>query len=221
MKTKLFSRRSAAVALITGLVLVFGTSSSFAQAERGPAPVLGIVDTELLLRDSLAAKGVLLERDKYATTYQNQVKEMEDKLRIEDQELAQQRSVLAPDVFQERAQAFQQKLAAFQTQVKDKQERLDYSFQRSMEQVGQTIMLVAQEVSKERGINAVMARNQLMIFDPGMDITKPVMDKLNQRLATAAFQNPDTLQRGADGAALPAAPAAAGAKPAAATPAKK
>ncbi len=221
MKTKLFSHRAAAAVLLTGLVLLLGTSGSFAQTERGPAPVLGIVDTELLLRDSLAAKGVLLERDKYATTYQNQVKEMEDKLRIEDQELAQQRSVLAPDVFQERAQAFQQKLATFQTQVKDKQERLDYSFQRSMEQVGQTIMLVAQEVSKERGINAVMARNQLMIFDPGMDITKPVMDKLNQRLATVAFQNPDTLQRGADGAAIPGVPAPAGAKPAAATPAKK
>src|SRR6202012_1657969 len=114
-------------------------------------------------QDSLAAKGVRLERDKYAATYQNTVKDMENKLRSEDQELSQQRNTLAPDVFQQRAQAFQQKLQEFQAQVKDKQERLDYAFQQSMQEIGQTIMVVASEVSKEKGINAVMARNQLMI----------------------------------------------------------
>ena len=219
-----FTRVAAAVAM-GGMAVLASTSSSFSQAEKRPTPILGVVDTDLLLQESLAAKGVRLERDKYATTYQNQVKDSENKLRTEDQELSQQRGVLAPDVFQQRAQAFQQKLAEFQTQVKDKQERLDYSFQQSMQQIGNTIMVVAGEVSKEKGINAVMARNQLMIFDPGMDITKLVLDKLNQRLATVEFQNPDTLQRPADGAAgaaAGAAPATAGAaKPAAAVPAAK
>ncbi len=209
MKTYFCSSRAVAAALIAGMVLLTGASGSFAQAEKRPTPVLGIVDTDLLLQESLAAKGVRLERDKFATTYQNEVKEMEDKLRAEDEELAQQRNVLAPDVFQTRAQEFQQKLAAFQTQVKDKQERLDFSFQQSMQEIGQTIMLVVQEVSKENGFNAVMARNQLMIFDPGMDITKLVMDKLNARMATVAFQNPETLQRGAGGAAPLAAAAPA------------
>ncbi|MBY0510825.1 MAG: OmpH family outer membrane protein [Rhodospirillaceae bacterium] len=210
--------RTTAAAMLAGLVLVFGASGSFAQAEKRPTPVLGIVDTDLLLQDSLAAKGVRLERDKYAGTYQNQVKDMEGKLRAEDQELSQQRSVLAPDVFQQRAQAFQQKLQDFQTQVKDKQERLDYSFQQSMQKIGETIMVVASEVSKEKGINAVMARNQLMIFDPGMDITKPVLEKLNQRMSSVEFKDPESWPRNAEGAA-PAGGAAP--KPAAAAPAKK
>jgi Skp family chaperone for outer membrane proteins len=212
--------RTAAAAMLAGLALVFGASNSFAQAEKRPTPILGIVDTDMLLQDSLAAKGVRLERDKYAATYQNQVKDMEGKLRAEDQELSQQRGVLAPDVFQQRAQGFQQKLQDFQAQVKDKQERLDYSFQQSMQKIGETIMVVASEVSKEKGINAVMARNQLMIFDPGMDITKPVLEKLNQRMGSVAFQDPETLQRNADGTTAPAGGAPAGAaKPAA--PAKK
>ena len=210
MKTTFNFARVAAAALIAGVAML-STAAAYA-AEPRPMPVLGIVDTDLLLQDSLAAKGVRLERDKYATTYQNQVKDMEAKLRAEDQQLAQQRGVLAPDVFQQQATAFQQKLAEFQAQVKDKQERLDYSFQQSMQTIGSTIMVVAGEVSKERGINAVMARNQLMIFDPAMDITKPVLDKLNQRLASVTFQNPDTLQT---------TPAAGGAPAAAAPPAKK
>lgn len=216
-------RFNATAALIAGMALLFGTADSFAQAERRPTPVLGIVDTDLLLQDSLAAKGVRLERDKYITLYQNQVKDMETKLRAEEQELTQQRAVLAPDVFQERAQTFQQKLADFQGSLRDKQERLDFAFQQSMQEIGQTIILVAGEVSKEKGINAVMARNQLMIFDPGMDITSLVLEKLNQRLVAVAFQNPDTLQRGAGAPGGPAGPAGApAAKPGApAAPAKK
>ncbi len=179
-----------ASALVLGMA--FLAAPAMAQ-EKHPVPIIGVVDTDLLLQDSLAAKGVRLERDKYATSYQTQIKDMEAKLRTEDQELSQQRSVMAPDVFQQRAQAFQQKLADFQALVKDKQERLDASFQQSMQEIGNTIMLVSSEIAKQQGINAVMARNQLMIFDPGMDITKPVLEKLNQRLTTVKFVDPSTL----------------------------
>jgi outer membrane protein len=214
MKTTLLFSRTAAALLIAGLAM-FSASDSFAQAR--PAALLGVVDTDLLLQDSLAAKGVRLERDKFATTYQGQVKDMETKLRSEDQELSQQRNVLAPDVFQQRAAAFQQKLADFQTQVKEKQERLDASFQQSMQEIGNTIVVVTGEVSKEKGINVVMDRNQLLIFDPSMDITKPVLDKLNQRLASVSFKNPDSWPKNGEqpAAAAAAAPAAAAKAPAA------
>jgi len=220
MKTTL--RSQAAAAIFVGVLAIFGAADAHAQAAaaKAAAPVMGIIDTDLLLQESLAAKGVRLERDKYATTYQNQVKDLETKLRAEDQELNQQRGVLAPDVYQQRAQAFQQKLADFQVQVKDKQERLEYSFQQSMQAVAQAMMTATSEVSKERGINVVMARNALMIFDPSMDITSIVLEKLNKSLTNVAYQNPDTLQRSADPAAPGiTAPAAAGAKPA--VPAKK
>jgi Skp family chaperone for outer membrane proteins len=185
-----------------------------AQAERHPTPIIGVVDTDLLLQESLAAKGVKLERDKSANAYQTQVSEQEKKLRTEDQELAQQRAVMAPELFQQRAQDFQKKLTDFQTQVRDKTERLEFSFQQSMQEIGNMIMVVSSEVAKERNINAVMARNQMMIFDPSMDITKSVLEKLNQRLPTVQFQDPDTLQRvGEAGQAAAGAPGT-GAKPA-------
>ena len=111
MKTTFNFTRVAAAALIAGVAML-STAGAYA-AETRPTPVLGIVDTDLLLQDSLAAKGVRLERDKYAATYQTQVKDMEAKLRAEDQQLAQQRSVLAPDVFQQQATAFQQARNSF------------------------------------------------------------------------------------------------------------
>ena len=188
-------------ASLAALLAVATSAPVQAQAEKHPAPILGVVDTDLLLQESLAAKGIKLERDKSATAYQTQVGEQEKKLRTEDQELAQQRGMMAPELFQQRAQDFQKKLADFQTQVRDKQERLEFSFQQSMQEIGNMIMVVSSEVAKERNINAVMARSQLMIFEPSMDITKPVLEKLNQRLPSVQFQNPDTLQRVDEGAA--------------------
>ena len=168
---------------------VFISYAAIAQTERLPAPVIGIVDTDAILRDSLASKGVRLERDKVATLYQTQVQEDEKKLRTEDEELAKQRGVMSPDVFQTRATDFQKKLADFQTRVRDKQERLDYSFQQSMQEIGQAIYAVAGEVAKERGINTVFARSQiLLVVDPGMDITAPVLTKLNAKLTNVKFQ---------------------------------
>jgi outer membrane protein len=215
MTTKLITtlRRSVLMAIVAGVASV--TAVAGANAQSRPAAILGIVNTDLILQQSLAAQGVRLERDKFATQYQVQIKDQEAKLRAEDQELSQQRSVMAPEVFQQRAQDFQQKLADFQNQVRDTQERLDFSFQQAMQEIGNTIVNVSQEIAKAQGINAVAAHNQLLFFDPSMDITTPVLERLNQRLASVKFQDPATLQAAPPpgaAAAKPAAPGAAKAK---------
>lgn len=211
-----------AAAVTLGAALVAGIAGVQPAAAQGrAATIIGIVDADRLLADSLAAKGVRLEREKYANTYQAQVKDMETKLRAEDQELSQQRGVLAPDVFQQRATAFQQKLADFQGQVKEKQDRLDYSFQQAMQEIGNTIVTISGEVAKAQGITTVIARNQVVYADPSLDITAPILERINQRLPSVKFQDPATLQvQGAPGA--PGAPgAAAPAAKAPPAPAKK
>jgi Skp family chaperone for outer membrane proteins len=221
MSTKSILRlhRFALAAVVAGMTFVSGQAAQAAAASH-PAPILGVVDTDLLLQKSLAAQGVRLERDKFANSYQALIKDEDTKLRTEDQALSQQRGVLAPDVFQQRAQDFQKKITDFQAQVKEKQYRLDYSFQLAMQEIGNTIMVVSSEVAKTEGINAVLARSQLMIFDPGMDITNAVLEKLNQRLPSVKFQDPATLQIPAEGQAVAAA-GAPGAAPATPIPAPK
>ena len=203
---------AALAALVIAAVAQPGT------AQAAAAATIGIVDADRLLADSLAAKGVRLEREKYANSYQAQVKDMETKLRTEDQELSQQRGVLAPDVFQQRATAFQQKLADFQGQVKEKQDRLDYSFQQAMQEIGNTIVTISGEVAKAQGITTVIARNQVVYVDPSMDITAPILERINQRLPAVKFQDPATLQTQAPPGAAPGAAPAAKIAPA---PAKK
>jgi Skp family chaperone for outer membrane proteins len=188
-----------------------------AQAQSVPAPIIGVVNTDLLLRESQAAKSVMAERERYATIYQNQANDISSKLRAEDQELANQRNVLAPDVWQEKAQAFQKKFAEAQGTVREKQERLEYSTNQAMSEVLNTLRVVSQSAAAAKGINVVVPQGAVLYFDPAMDITNQVMSGLNQRLPSVKFQDPETIQVEQQAGA----PAAAAKKPAAAAPAKK
>jgi len=214
MNTKSFIRP----VMLVATAVAFLATAAGAQAQNAPAPVIGVVNTDVLLRDSAAAKSVMEAREKYASIYQNQANDMSTKLRAEDQELGNQRNVLAPDVWQEKAAAFQKKFAEAQGKVREKQERLEYSTNQAMQEVLNTLRVVAQGVASQRGINMVIPQGALLSFDPAMDLTAAVMSGLNSRLPTVKFQDPETIQVSNDNAPAAAAGAPA-AKPAA--PAKK
>ena len=167
MNTKTFARIAMLAPAVAVLCAMAITAPARAQSNPAPAPLIGVVNTDVLLRDSLAAKSVMLEREKYATIYQNQANDISSKLRAEDQELANQRNVLAPDVWQEKAQAFQKKFAEAQGSVREKQERLEYSTNQAMQEVLNTLRVVSQSVASQRGVNLVIPQGAVLSFDPG------------------------------------------------------
>jgi outer membrane protein len=203
MTKNLFTRTALSIMTAVGLVAI-AIAPTQAQSASTPAPVIGIVNTDVLLRESLAAKSVMLEREKYANVYQNQANDISTKLRQEDQDLGNQRNVLAPDVWQEKAATFQKKFAEAQAQVREKQERLEYSTNQAMQEVLNTLRVVSQSVASARGINLVIPQGALLSFDPAMDLTSAVMAGLNTRLPSVKFQDPETIQVSADGEGAPA-----------------
>ena len=87
------------------LAMLVVANNSYAQTSSFTRPLIGVLNTQIIERDSLAAKGVRLERDKFVTRYQTEIKAVETELREEEQRLNQQRNVLAPEVFQQQVQA--------------------------------------------------------------------------------------------------------------------
>ena len=182
------------VAVALAVVGLFAVAPAQAQSGPPPAPVIGVVSTELLLRESLAAKSVMLEQEKYATVYQDEANQISTKLRDEDQALGKQRNILASEVWEERATAFQKKFAEAQAQVREKQQRLEYSTNQAMQEVLNTLRVVSQQVANKRGINLVIPAGALLSHDPAMDITSTVMQRLNLRLPSIKFQDPATIE---------------------------
>ena len=139
----------------------------------------------------LAAKGVRLERDKFLTKYQTEVRELETEMRDEDQRLAQQRNVLAPEVFQQQVEAFQQKMGTVQRDLRVKQQNLTAVYEQALNEIRQEMMRISSTIAQERGINMVLPQQLVLLSDPSMDITRPVLEILNERLPSVTMKNPE------------------------------
>ncbi|MDG2243971.1 MAG: OmpH family outer membrane protein [Rhodospirillaceae bacterium] len=190
---------SIAVAITISLLAM--TTTATAQQSNQTRPIIGVLNTQIIERDSLAHKGIRLERDKYVTRYQTEARGLETELREEEQRLTQQRNVLAPEVFQQQAQAFQEKFATAQQESRIKLENLNAVVQQAVIQINQEMMGITSQVAQELGINMVMPQGVILLADPSMDITRPILEILNERLPSVEMQNPEGGSAGAAGAA--------------------
>ena len=69
-----------------------------------------------------------------------------------------------------------------------------------MVQINQEMIRISSQVAQERGINMVMPQSLILLSDPSMDITRPVLEILNERLAAVAMLNPDGTGQNEDAA---------------------
>ncbi len=167
---------------------------TFAQDAKLPAPVVAIIDGDMIANESLAGKGVVLEQAKYAEVLKAFITDNETKLRAEEQDLTRQRATLAPDVFEQKARAFQQKAADLQMQVKQRSDQIAFSSQMAQRELTGNILQIGQEIAKQRGANIALNKSQVIMYEPAFEISKQVLGVLNQRVTTIKFTDPNTLQ---------------------------
>ena len=160
-------------------------------APKTPAATVVVIDTQRIFREALALKSVRQQIDQYRAALKPEIEKQEDALRKEDQELAKQRSVLTPEVFEQRRQAFQAKVVALQKQIQEHQTTIEKAFNGARDQVTSTIVGILKDMSKTRGFNLVLDRTNVQVMlDPSVEITPEVLKQLDQRLPTVKVALP-------------------------------
>ena len=53
------------------------------------------------------------------------------------------------------------------------------------------MLRISGSVAQEKGINMVVPQNVVLLSDPSMDITIPVLELLNERLPSVDMQDPE------------------------------
>ena len=163
------------------LLAVFAFAAPVAHA-KPPAPAIAIVDVDLILRDSTAAKNIREQMEKHDTTFRNEIQQQENALRAADQELAQKKAILAPEAFQSQVQDFQKRVAALGELVQKRKKQLDDAFNGAQKQLRDALGEVIQAQMKEQGLNMVLPRAVVFEMSKEMDITQETLRRLNQRL---------------------------------------
>ncbi|UUX50365.1 OmpH family outer membrane protein [Nisaea acidiphila] len=147
-----------------------------------PPVSVAVVDAQLIMRQSEAAKVIRDQIEARRKIYEKDFQQRESGVREAEKALAQQRNILANDVFQARLREHQENVAALQRDGQSMKHQLDQAFGRANAKVRQAMIEIVADVAEESGVGLVLFKNQIFLGDRKIDLTEEIMKRLNQSL---------------------------------------
>lgn len=168
-----------------------GLALAQAGGNKVPPAIIAVIDSQRVNREAAALKNARQQLEQFRFNFQSEIAKEEEKLRAEEQEIARQRSVLSPEAFEQRRQAFQAKVVDLQKRIQERSQSLEKMLNGVREQVTIQVIEILKGLATERGFNMVLDRAQVQIFiGDSIDITPEVLKRLDQRLPTVKVNLP-------------------------------
>jgi Skp family chaperone for outer membrane proteins len=181
------------IATLVALALVATLSSASAQGQPHPAAPAGqtrilVIDRQAVFQASRVGQDVMRQINGYRQSMSTQLKSEQDSLQREAGALQTQSAILAPDVKAQRVKAFQAKEAAFRAKWETRQSQLQGGVQLAQQQIGQALVPILQGIMTERQANLLLDRAAVLNANQDLDITRVVIQRLDQKLPTVKVQ---------------------------------
>ncbi len=152
-----------------------------AQSETQPG--IGVINFQRLLQQAKATIDIKNQIEGQRQLYQEQIAKQEQELRVADQELARQRTVLSTEAFAQKRREFEARVAGVQREVQTRTRELDQARAYGRQQVRRAVEKIVAEIAKERGISLVIAQQGQIVFaESALNITEEVLKRLNEQL---------------------------------------
>jgi outer membrane protein len=164
-----------------------------------PTPVIGIIDVDEVQLQSLAAKAVRTQADKYRQEFQQQDAADEAALRASQQAIEQQHRAMTPEALAdkkaqeslaEKARAFDTSYAEYQRKKLARVRAFEKSLNQAMSKVQQAMYEATGKAAGDHGANVILPRGQVVLFDDKMNLTKEIVTYMNAALPTVDFPAP-------------------------------
>lgn len=149
-----------------------------------------VLDVQKILRSAKAVKSIRDQITAYGTAFEKEIEKEREKLRKGNQELARQRTILAPEVFAEKRREFEQRVVEVQRMVQKRQRDLDKSRTVAMAKVNKSYMDIVTKLANERELFMIIRKGQTAFANPSLDVTKEVLDLLNKKQPTVKVEKP-------------------------------
>ena len=163
------------------LSIVFVMTAGSVKAQEQELPIT-IVDLQYIMRESKAAKSIQDQISKMRDKYKKELQEKEEDLKEKEKELIEKRKVLQGEEFEKLRKDFEKDVITVQKQVRGKQVELDRAFSQAMDEVRAEAVKIIAEMAEQRGASLVLPRQNIIIVDQSLDITRDVVSKLDATL---------------------------------------
>ena len=151
---------------------------------------VAVLDLNAIRANSLAINNIRAQIEKYRQGFQDDIKKEEDALRVANQELAKKRTLLGPEAFANERRLFEQKVVGVQKLVRQRKLDLDSALTEAMLVVEKKMNVIMTKVATKRGASLVLRRQNTILADSSMDMTKEVLKRLNSELKAVPVGKP-------------------------------
>jgi Skp family chaperone for outer membrane proteins len=181
MKTlrRLFSSRLLAWAAI---VVAFGLGA-LAQAKSAPADLaIILVDRNAFFAESNAGQDVARQVQEMKQQIEKNLNSKANELRIEEEQLMSQQSLLTQDAFEAKAQKLRDKRLALQREADQQGRLLQNGVLKAQDRIWQTASPILDSILKEKQAVLMIDRSAIVKGSVDLDVTATALQRLNQKL---------------------------------------
>ena len=154
---------------------------------------LGVVDLNEITRKSLMSKDIARQIDSKRRAFRDEIKNEEEKLRSDNDELQKQRVLLSPEALQEKFRALQQRQTALQRKVRQRNQEFIRLRSFATREFEKERVKAVMDVTKKHKFTLVIRRREVVVRADFLDITGLVLETLNKR--KSKFNIPDDLAK--------------------------
>ena len=108
--------------------------------------------------------------------------EVSNDLQAKGKKLEEDKTLLAPEVFQERLNSLQNEAESKQQELQTKVQKIQEAIQRASASIDSVMSPILTEIVNEKGAKILLDRQAILFGDPKLDISAEVVKRLNKRL---------------------------------------
>jgi Skp family chaperone for outer membrane proteins len=186
--------------IIVPALFAMALVAASASAQQAAAPVaavplkIGVIDIEQIRREATAVTDARQQITNFHGSIQGEIQKEETELREANQELARQRTVLAPEAFNEERRKFEARLVEVQRKVQERRQELDDIQNDVMRRMNEAMAEVVIEIAQEQGYSLILRLDQAVFAAEPFLITKLVLERLNKKLPSIKVAEPASLK---------------------------
>jgi outer membrane protein len=173
-------RLAAAAALLSLAPAMCHVAPAVAQSQ--PGIVIGVVDFDLILKESKAGRSVKSQYDKQMSSFNADLEQKRKAFQDRTQKLRAQKSTLSDDEFNKKVVELNAQGKATEKSIAKTKQALDANLNKAVGQIRSALVEIVADIAKKRGLTLVLNKSQVMLSADAYDFTDESMKALDAKL---------------------------------------
>jgi outer membrane protein len=171
-----------------GFAILLGLFCVTSVAHAQDAQNIAVLDLGAVLSKSKAMKDADMKISAMEKNFKAKNEIAQNKLREEEQQIAQQRAILAPDVFVKKRDAFRKKAADFNRNARLKLRQFALTRSDTVNKIEKTMEPIVSKIAKSVGATMIVEKKQILFGETKLEITDLVVADLNAKLPSVSVK---------------------------------